>query len=164
MRCIPCTRMTGRTVGGCRIADGGSDQGAAAGIMTARAGIMCFRCCTYQRIIVTVSTACCANRDAGMAGIGRMRRLPGTCMTGGAVGRGRVADGRSYQGTGSRIMTARAGVMVRSIARINKRCVTMAVRTACCANRDTGMAGIRCMHPLPRTRMTDRTVTAANST
>ena len=70
-------------------------------------------------------------RDANMAGICRMCRLPRTCMTGGAVGRGRVADGRSDQGTGARIMTARTGVMVRSIARIDKWCITVAVSTAC---------------------------------
>jgi hypothetical protein len=59
--------------------------------MAADTSIMGFWGSTYKRIIMTVSTAGCTNRDAGMTGIGRMGRLPSPRMTGGTVGRARVA-------------------------------------------------------------------------
>ena len=85
--------MTGGTVGRARVADGGADQRTGAGIMTADTSIMGFWGCTYKRIIMAVSTAGCTYRNAGMAGIRCMARLPGARMTGGTVGRARVADG-----------------------------------------------------------------------
>ena len=94
--------MTGGTVGRGRVADGGADQRTGAGIMTARTRIMGFWGCAYKCIIMTVSTAGRTYRDAGMAGIRCMRRLPGTRMTGRTVGRGRVADGRTDKRAGCR--------------------------------------------------------------
>ena len=41
--------------------------------MTAGTGVMRFRGCTYQGIIMAASTAGCTNRDAGMTGIRCMR-------------------------------------------------------------------------------------------
>jgi len=61
--------------------------------MTTCTRIMRFRGCTYKRIIMAASTAGCTNRDAGMARIVCMARLPGARMTGGTVGRARVANG-----------------------------------------------------------------------
>ena len=105
---------------------------------------------------MTVSTAGCTYRNAGMAGIGCMRRLPGPRMTGGTVGRGRVADGRTDKRAGSCIMTAGTSV-VRFWGCAYKR-VIMAASTAGCTNRDAGMAGISCMARLPGARMTGGTV------
>jgi len=50
----PGTRMTGRTVGRGRVADGGADQRAAAGIMAAGTSVVRFRGCAYKCIIMTV--------------------------------------------------------------------------------------------------------------
>ena len=94
MHSIPRTRMTGGTVGRARITYGRTDQHAAAGIMTAGTSVVRFRGCAYKRIIMAVGTAGCTHRDTGMAISGcRMNCAPGACMTGGTVGRGRIADG-----------------------------------------------------------------------
>ena len=85
--------MTGRTVSGARVTHSRTDKSAGSCIMTAGTRVMRFWGCAYKRIIMAASTAGCTNRDAGMAGIRCMRRLPGPRMTGGTVGRGRVADG-----------------------------------------------------------------------
>jgi len=91
MKCFPGARMTGGTIGRCRVANGGADKNSCAGIMTAGTRVMRFRGCTYKRIIMTASTAGCTYRDASMARIRCMGRLPGPRMTGGTVGRGRIA-------------------------------------------------------------------------
>jgi len=61
--------------------------------MTAGARIMVRCICRINKrgIIVAVSTPRCSHRDAGMAGIRCMGRLPGAHMTGGTIGRGRMA-------------------------------------------------------------------------
>jgi len=61
--------------------------------MTAGTCVMRIRGCAYQGIIMAASTAGRTNRDAGMARIRCVGRLPGPRMTGGTVGRGRVANG-----------------------------------------------------------------------
>ena len=60
--------------------------------MAAGTSVMRFRGCTHKRIIMAASTAGCTDRDASMARIGRMGRLPGVRMTGSTIGRGRVAN------------------------------------------------------------------------
>ena len=109
-------------------------------------------------ITVAVRTACCTYRDARMAGITRMGRLPGACMTGGTVGRARVAHGRSDQGTTTGIMTARAGIMCFRYCTYQR--IIMTARTISRTYRDTGMAGIIHMESTPVGTMTGRTVTA----
>jgi len=149
--------MTGGTVGRGRVADGRADKCAAAGIMTAGTRVMRFRGCTYKRIIMAVSTTRCTHRDAGMAGIRCMGRLPGARMTGGTVGRGRVADGRTDQRAAAGIMTARTRIM-RFWGCAYKR-IIMAVSTTRCANRYAGMAISGCrMKCFPGPRMTGGTV------
>ena len=59
--------------------------------MTTCTSVMRFRGCAYKRIIMAASTTGCTHRDAGMAGIRCMGRLPGARMTGSTIGRGRVA-------------------------------------------------------------------------
>jgi len=71
--CAPGANMAGGTVSRARVANGGADQRAAAGIMTAGTCVMGIRSCAYQGIIMAVSTAACTNRNTGMAGIGRMQ-------------------------------------------------------------------------------------------
>ena len=66
--------------------------------MTACTRIMRIRGYAYQRIIMTRCTTGRTYRDARMAGIGRMRRIPGTHMTRGTVGRGRIAEGGADKG------------------------------------------------------------------
>jgi len=61
--------------------------------MAAGTRVMGIRGCAYKRIIMAASTAGCTYRDAGMAGIRCMGRLPGAHMTGGTIGRARVANG-----------------------------------------------------------------------
>ena len=73
----------------------------------------------------------------------RMGRLPGARMTGGTIGRGRVANAEPINDAAAGIMTARTRIMVRCICRINKRAIIVAVSTAGCTHRDTRMAQIR---------------------
>ena len=91
MQSLPRSRMTGRTVSGARVTHSRTDKSAGSCIMTAGTSVMRFRGCTYKRIIMAASTTRCTNRDAGMAWIGRMGRLPGAHMTGSTIGRGRIA-------------------------------------------------------------------------
>jgi hypothetical protein len=123
---LPGPRMTGDTVGRGRVADGGADQCAGAGIMAADTRVMGIRSCAYQCIIMTVSTARCTYyRDTGMARIRCMGRLPGPRMTGGTIGRGLVANGGADQCTGAGIMAADTRVMrFRGCA---YQCIIMAV-------------------------------------
>ena len=79
--------------------------------MAAGTGIMGIRSCAYKRIIMTVSTAGCTNRDARMARIRCMGRLPGARMTGGTIGRGRVANGGADKSSCAGIMTAGTRIM-----------------------------------------------------
>jgi len=89
---LPGARMTGGTVGRGRVADGGADQCAAAGIMATGTRVMRFWGCAYKCIIMAASTARCTNRDAGMARIRCMARLPVARMTGGTIGRAWIAE------------------------------------------------------------------------
>jgi len=59
--------------------------------MTAGTRIMRFRGCAYKRIIMAINATRCTYRDAGMARIGRMQRIPGARMTGRTV----TASGRN---------------------------------------------------------------------
>ena len=113
--------------------------------MTARTRIMRFRSCTYQRIIMTVSTAGRTYRDARMARIGRMGRLPGASMTGDTVDRAWVANGGANKSAGACIMTARTGIM-RICCRADQGiCVTVAGAAGGCGYCNARMARIICM-------------------
>ena len=156
VRRLPGACMTRRTVGRGRVSDGRTDQRTAAGIVTARTGVMRLRRCAYQRIIMTAGTAGCTYRDTRMAGIRCMGCIPGARMTRRTVGRGRVADGRADQRTAAGIVTARTGVM--RLRRRAYQCIIVTVSTAGRTYRDARMAGIRCVRCIPGARMTRRTV------
>jgi len=153
---LPGARMTGDTVGRDRVANGGADQCAGVGIMTADTRIMRCRGRAYKRIIMAVSTTRSTYRDASMAGIVCMGRLPGVRMTGGTIGRGQVADGGADQRAGSCIMAAYTRVM-RFRGCANKR-IIMAVSTCGQCYNNARMARIVRMGRLPGTRMTGGTI------
>jgi len=109
---LPGARMTGGTIGRGRVANRGADKNSCAGIMTAGTRVMRFRGCTYKCVIMTVSTARCTNRDTRMAISGcRMNCAPGARMTGGTIGRGRIANGGADKNSCAGIMTAGTRVM-----------------------------------------------------
>ena len=141
---LPGTRMTGDTIGRGRVANRGADKNSCAGIMTARTRVMGIRGCAYKCIIMTVSTARCTNRDTRMAISGcRMNCAPGARMTGGTIGRGRMAYSRANKSSCARIMAA--GTRVMRFRGCAYERIIMAVSTTGCTNRDACMTGIICM-------------------
>ena len=153
---LPGPRMTGGTIGRARVANGGADQRASPCIMTAGTRVVRFRGCAYKCIIMAVSTAGCTNRDARMAGIRCMGRLPGASMTGGTVRRGRVANGRADQRAGAGIMAAGTRIM-RFWGSAYKRVIMTVGACGQCYN-DARMARIVCMGRLPSASMTGGTI------
>ena len=111
--------------------------------MTAGTRIMRFRGCAYKRIIMAINATRCTYRDAGMAGIRCMGRLPGARMTGGTIGRARVANSGADQCTATGIMAA--GTRVMRFRGCTYKRVIMAVSTTGCTNCDACMTGIICM-------------------
>ena len=53
---LPGARMTGGTIGRGRVANGGANQRAGAGIMTAATRVMGIRSCAYKYVIMTSIT------------------------------------------------------------------------------------------------------------
>ena len=105
--------MAGGAVAQTRLADGRADQGAAAGVMAAGAGVVGFSIRTDQGVGVAVGTAGCTDRDeiAVVEGRGRMQCRPGAGMAGRAIAGAGLADGRADQGAGCGVMAAAAGVV-----------------------------------------------------
>ena len=154
---LPGARMTGGTIGRGQVADGGADQRASPCIMTADTRVMRFRGCAYKRIIMAITACGQCDNDARMARIVCMGRLPGVRMTGGTVGRARVANGGANQRAGAGIMTA--GTCVMRFRGCTYKCVIMAVTACGRGYNDARMAIPGCrMNCAPRTRMTGSTI------
>jgi len=116
--------MTGGTVARPRLADGRADQGAAAGVMTAGAGVVGFSIRTDQGVGVAVGTAGCTDGDeiAVVEVGGRMQGIPGAAVAGRTVAAaGEGGPDRRADQTAIAIVTAGAGVMDCHIIGVNQR-------------------------------------------